>query len=238
MRPIATRAFLALAASASLSACQQPQGTAPRTSVYDTSIQSEIDQQIAGSSARAANAIETLAMVERTRTRPSAPPVDVAALPPELKVPVTMEWSGPADEAVRQLAKKSGYSFRIVGSASSSTPLMADLSLHDIVLGQAFADVGLQVNPFASVVVDPNNRSVEFRNETGTARTTGIEATEAAPAAIHSHHRHAPRKHAAAMMAKTVPATVAPIASKWLPPSGPAAAPADAAPVPAPVAKN
>jgi defect-in-organelle-trafficking protein DotD len=207
MRPIPMRAAPALAAAAfALAACATPPDTAPRTSAYDTSIQSEMDQQLASSAARAANSLETLAMIERTRTVPTAPAVDISQLPPELKVPATLEWSGPAADLVRELAKKAGYSFFISG-APSPAPLMAHVSLHDIALGQAFANVGVQVDPFATVILNPNARTVEFRFESGGTRTTGLDAqisgsdAPSRPAAHHAYGRHAVRK-------KTPPAVI------------------------------
>ena len=179
------RALGLTVAVAALAACTPMEGNRPNTNVvYDSAIQGEIDHQLAQSSARAANALETLSMIQRARTAPVAPPLDETNLPRELKRLTTLEWSGPANELVKQLASNVGYSYLETGNPPAA-PAMVHVDVHDVSAAKAFADVGLQVEQFATVIVDPNMHRVEYRNE--------APATSLPPG--HRQSRAMPRRH-------------------------------------------
>jgi defect-in-organelle-trafficking protein DotD len=156
---------LATAATALLGACaqQQPQDHPPALS--EGSIQQQVDQQLAQSGNRAANALETLAMIKRVRTEPPAPALDETGLPDDLRRVTTVEWSGPADELVKELASNIGYGFVETGSVPAH-PANVQVNIKDTSAAKAFQDIGLQVQSWATVIVDPNLKRVEYRNET------------------------------------------------------------------------
>jgi defect-in-organelle-trafficking protein DotD len=262
------RRILALSAVASLAACAQNDGARPTgpAVAYDPAIRTEVEQQIAQSSARAANALETLAMIQRARTAPAAPALDESGLPEELRRKTTIAFQGPADEAARSLAEQIGYGFVVTGNPPAN-PGLVSLDEHDVSVAKALEDLGLQAQRFATVVVDPNLRRVEFRNETV---PDAIEAPKAeaphapAPAAAHRHrvarthparaaaavacgHCPAPAtakeaaaeatKLAAPMPTVQLPSTTTPDVQVKVAPAAPAAVPAAApAPLPPPTA--
>jgi defect-in-organelle-trafficking protein DotD len=191
MPPTRFRAALAVSALAALSGCgdhgetKTKNPTAPI--VYDNAIQQEVDQQIAQAANRAANALETTAMIERAKSPPVGPTVNLDSLPPEMRAPITLEWSGPADDLAREMARKVGYSFRESG-AIPAAPMMAHVGFKDVATAQAFSDVGLQISSFAVIVLDPWRKTVEYRNLTAPGgMTTGYEPS-GSPA---RHHRRA-----------------------------------------------
>lgn len=124
--------------------------------------EAKAEDLLAQSADRAAKARETLARVERTRTPPAPTPVDETGLPPELRLPTTVDWSGPAPEVAERLAAGIGYEFRILGNPPANPP-MANLSVQDLSVVKVLEDIGLQVQPGAQIVIDPNARRVEFR---------------------------------------------------------------------------
>lgn len=146
-----------------------PTSNSPMTSMsYDPMIRTEIDQQIAQSSSQAANALQTLAMIQRARTAPAPSSLDESVLPDELRRKTTVNYSGPGDEVVKDLAGRIGYSFSETGS-KPTVPAMVNLALTDASVGKALEDIGLQVQGTATVIVNPNVRSIEYRNESGQA---------------------------------------------------------------------
>jgi defect-in-organelle-trafficking protein DotD len=158
------RIFAALAPAAllALGACVT-QGNVPSgTPNWDGEEKARVLDLLGQSAKRSAAAQETLAMIERTRTKPTASPIDETGLPPDLKRPTTMDWSGPGEDAVRQIARLIGYEFRTTGN-KPSVPPMIEVSFVDKPVAKALEDIGLQVQPSAQVVVDPNVRRIEFR---------------------------------------------------------------------------
>ncbi len=122
-----------------------------------------MDQQIAQSGAEAAQALRQLAAVQQARTPARPPAVAEAELPEDLRARASFEWSGPAQGLVRELAARVGYAYRESGNPPA-VPAHANISLRETMVGQALADVGMQIQSVARVVVDPNARTVEFQH--------------------------------------------------------------------------
>lgn len=133
-----------------------------RTEELDSASRQMVADSLARSADRASRAQETLAQVERARTEPAPPSLDVTGLPAELRRPATMTWSGPGAEAARETAGLIGYDFRIVGNAPGSPP-MVNVNARDVPVAKILEDIGLQVQGIAQVVVDANTKRVEFR---------------------------------------------------------------------------
>lgn len=158
------KSVLALAAAALLlGACATQAGPTVEPE-WDSRSRAEIEDRIAASASRSANALETLAMIERARTEPVPSGISegLQGFPDELRRPTTIEWSGPADEVAERLSKNIGYSFLKSGS-EPSIPVMAQLSARDVPTIKAFENIGLQIAPYATLIVDPNVKRVELR---------------------------------------------------------------------------
>lgn len=122
----------------------------------------EVRDRLAESAHRAVMAHETLAMIERTRDQPAPSPLDETVLPPELQRSISFDWSGPGEEAARQIAREIGYELSVSGNPPAVTP-MVHLALRDTASGKILENLGHQVHPKAAVMVDPNLRRIEFR---------------------------------------------------------------------------
>ena len=157
--PLAAVAAIALATA--LAGCASKVRDS-RTEELDSASRQMVADSLAQSAERAARAQETLAQVERARTEPAPPSLDVTGLPQELRRPATMTWSGPGVEAARETAGLIGYEFRIVGNPPPSAP-MVNINAHDLPVAKILEDIGLQVQGSAQVVVDANVKRVEFR---------------------------------------------------------------------------
>lgn len=157
----------ALAAALALSGCAAQDGTrpveaSPQAPQWDQRSRTEIGDLLAASARRATAAIETLVMIEKARTQPAASPIEETGLPEELARLATIEWSGPAQELVQKIAEGVGYGFSVSGRRPA-TPVMAQVSQRDQPIAKALENVGMQAVRFATVVVDPNRRKIEFR---------------------------------------------------------------------------
>ena len=147
-----------------LSACADGSNSNSVSSAYDPALRGEVEQQLAQSASRASNSLETLAMIQRARTEPRPSTLDESQLPEELRRPTTLEWSGPANEAVHRLASSIGYSYIETGRPTSS-PGMVSLDVHDVSVGKALDNISLQVEKYATIVIDVNQRRIEYRSE-------------------------------------------------------------------------
>jgi defect-in-organelle-trafficking protein DotD len=74
----------------------------------------------------------------------------------------SVDWSGPAEQLVQQLAKTSGYQFRSLGAAPA-IPLLVSVYAKNMVLADILRDVGYQCGRRASVIVYPDSRVIELR---------------------------------------------------------------------------
>jgi defect in organelle trafficking protein DotD len=133
-----------------------------RTEELDSASRQMVADSLAQSADRAARAQESLAQVERARSEPAPPSLDVTGLPPELRRQATMTWSGPGAAAARETAGLIGYEFRVVGNPPAAQP-MVNVNARDLPVAKILEDIGLQVQGSAQVVVDANLKRVEFR---------------------------------------------------------------------------
>ncbi|MHA6345905.1 DotD/TraH family lipoprotein [Roseivivax sp. CAU 1761] len=132
---------------------------------WDSKAAKQIDETLAKAAERSANANETLAQIERTRTAPTEPSLagaDLENLPPELRRPTTIEWVGPGVDLVGELARNIGYTYAVAGQ-EPAVDIMVSVSAVDEPAIKVFEDIGYQVAQYAEVFVDPNAKRIEFR---------------------------------------------------------------------------
>ncbi|SOC25904.1 DotD/TraH family lipoprotein [Thalassospira xiamenensis] len=175
----------AIVIGSALSGCTQTNKTqsiqvSQREHAWDQAITSDFQQTVGQGANRAAQALENLAMIQRTRTEPEPDPINEDALPEDLRRPTTVEWSGPAITLVRELAANIGYSFIETGNKPSS-PAMIQVDIRDVSAAKAFEDIGLQVQTFAKIFVDPNKRRVEFKHRTAQKPGPEMRAQKRSP---------------------------------------------------------
>ncbi len=156
-------AFATVLVSVPLAGCVHDEN-ALQMSAEAEAAQAEAAVKLSHSAERAAVAQEELARIQTARTVPVPAPVDenMDGVPAELRRPVTLEWSGPAEEAARRVAEVVGWDFHVVGNAPAAGA-MVNVSLRARPAVKALEDIGLQAQPFGQVVADPNTRRVEFR---------------------------------------------------------------------------
>lgn len=74
----------------------------------------------------------------------------------------SVDWSGPVEPLVRQMANAAGYRLNVLGRAPA-IPVMVSVYQKNAMLADILRDVGYQCARRASVVVFPESRVIELR---------------------------------------------------------------------------
>ncbi|EPX78066.1 DotD/TraH family lipoprotein [Salipiger mucosus] len=169
----------------------------PETGKWDSEAARQIDDTLSEAAERSANANETLAQIERTRTAPTEDAMDaedLSDLPPELRRPTTIEWVGPGVDLVGELARNIGYKYAVVGQ-EPAVDIMVSISAVDEPAIKVFEDLGYQVSKHAEVFVDPNAKRIEFRYHSDrVAEASKAPASRMSAPSFDSSSRKAPTK--------------------------------------------
>lgn len=127
----------------------------------------EIDSIIAEAVDSSANTNRAIAEVEvatsapqRAGPQPSVPPTVV--LPPEAVQPVTLDWQGPIEPLIRDLAGRAGYSFRTTGQPPANMKMISIVANEEPLFG-VIRRAGAMAHGFADIAFNPANRTIEMR---------------------------------------------------------------------------
>ena len=116
---------------------------------------------------RLAEAVEraeqALALLARTAPAPDPEPglPDADSLPVALRVPVTLDWTGPVEVLAEELARRAGYRFAEAGRPPAR-PLIVAVEAEDEPLIAVLRDAGLRTGAAATLTVDAAARTVLF----------------------------------------------------------------------------
>lgn len=145
-------AFIAIPLIA-LSACSTPQPPAAPPSPADAAL-GEASYNVSRSivslaeTAQAANPI------------PLEPPPNPAAY--GMAGLISVDWSGPVEPLVQQLAGASNYRLRVIGK-KPAIPVLVSVYDKNIMIADVVRDVGYQCGRRASIVIFPECRVIELR---------------------------------------------------------------------------
>ncbi len=120
----------------------------------------KVSLMLAEAADKASNALETLAAVEQSR----APAIAVEPIhnaPPELRRAMTINWIGPAEPLLKQLADRASYSFITVGD-KPPVPLVVNIDKENTPVIDIMRSAGLQLGLRADVKVDSIQKMVEL----------------------------------------------------------------------------
>lgn len=74
----------------------------------------------------------------------------------------TVDWSGPIEPIVRQIARVTGYRVNVLGT-EPAIPVLVTLYDKNRMLGDILRDIGYQAGRRATVMVYPENRVIEIQ---------------------------------------------------------------------------
>jgi defect in organelle trafficking protein DotD len=106
-------------------------------------------------------------IVDLAETAQAAHPLPDLAPPPSpatygMGGLTTVDWSGPVEPLVRQIARAANYRVSILGTPPA-IPVIVTIYTKNAMLGDILRDVGYQCGRRASVVVYPGSRVIELR---------------------------------------------------------------------------
>lgn len=74
----------------------------------------------------------------------------------------TLDWSGPVEPLIRQVARAADYRVRVLGTPPA-IPVIVTIYEKHVKLGDALRDIGYQCGRRATVVIFPESRVIELR---------------------------------------------------------------------------
>jgi defect-in-organelle-trafficking protein DotD len=74
----------------------------------------------------------------------------------------SIDWSGPVEPLIKQLASASNYRLRVLG-AHPAIPVLVTVYTKNMMVADVLRDVGYQCGRRATVVIFPDSRVVELR---------------------------------------------------------------------------
>lgn len=106
-------------------------------------------------------------LVDLAETEQAANPLDCLEPPPNpadygMGGLTTIDWSGPVEPLLRQIANASNYQVRTLGTPPA-IPVLVTVNAKNVMLGDVLRDVGYQAGKRANIVVFPGSRVIEIR---------------------------------------------------------------------------
>lgn len=106
-------------------------------------------------------------IVDLAETAQAAHPMPALAPPPNpltygMGGLTTIDWSGPIEPLLKQIAIASNYRLRILGTAPA-IPVIVTIYTKNVMLGDVLRDIAYQGGRRASVVVYPDSHVIELR---------------------------------------------------------------------------
>ena len=97
---------------------------------------------------------------EPVHFRLEVPPTVV--LPPEAVQPVTVDWQGPVETLIQDLAARAGYSFRTTGQAPANLKMISIVANEEPLFG-VIRRAGAMAHGYADIAFNPSTRTIEIR---------------------------------------------------------------------------
>jgi len=154
--------FGTLATFALLAGCAQVPHSEERAAPI-----AEIDSMIAEAVESSANANTAIAEVEVATAAPkrqgpgmAVPPTVV--LPPETIQPVTVDWQGPIEPFLKEMASRAGYSYSASGRKPANPPMISIRADEEPLFG-VIRRAGAMAHGYADISINPSAKLIEIR---------------------------------------------------------------------------
>lgn len=131
-------------------------------------VNDDITARLAEAAQRTATAVENLQSIEQARTPELYTPI-VTDAPAELRLLVTVQWTGPWENLLKVLSERVHYQFRVIGK-SPATPVIVTVDARQQPFVDVLRNIGLQGAGRADLVLDSQNKIVEVRYAPDTGR--------------------------------------------------------------------
>lgn len=117
---------------------------------------------LAEAATSASQSLTKLGQIEQAANPPKsiAQPENPAAY--GMDIPTTINWNGPIEPLVQQIANATNYQLKVLGTAPA-IPIIITIDAQNKPMGDILRDAGYQCGKRAQVVVFPDSRTVELR---------------------------------------------------------------------------
>ena len=127
----------------------------------------EVDRKIAAAVEQASNANQAISEMEVAtaapiRAIPAARIPSGVVLPPESVQPVTVDWNGPVENFLEDMARRAGYGFAIIGRPPANEILVTIRAREEPLYG-IVRRAGSMIHGYADIGFDPEIRQIELR---------------------------------------------------------------------------
>ena len=161
-----SRLFVSMPLLALLSACgghHFEKYDDPTKNYVAPEISSSVDTIIQEESRQAVASQRVLAMIQRTRTPPTMTNPDDGA-PPELSVRLTeLNWAGPVDGLLSDIAERVGYRYIKPGFSTGYDVPVVNLDIQNETVAKALDDISLQIQQTTQIIVNPDEKTITLR---------------------------------------------------------------------------
>ncbi len=125
------------------------------------------EEAIASAAGSISSSITQLEKIERYRKPRIINVADDNMKKYNLGQKVQVDWSGPIEPLISEVAAFSDYRFKVVGVAPA-IPVLVDISHQNVAIGDIIREVHFQSKERANLVVYPKSKTIELRyNEIG-----------------------------------------------------------------------
>lgn len=154
------KVILPLLAAAAMSAC-----TAPKSEDIPEII--EVEAKIADAVEKASSANAAISEVEVATAAPvrAAPAAALPAnviLPADAVQPITLDWNGPIESLLEDIAERSGYDLVVTGRAPANQVMVTLVAKNEPLFG-VVRRAGNMVHGYADIGFNPSSKKIELR---------------------------------------------------------------------------
>ena len=118
--------------------------------------------QIAQAAVASSQSLQTMAEVEQAAMTPKAPIANPDPKSYGMGQVVSIDWSGPIEPLLKQIAQMTGYQLDVVGK-HPAIPVLVDVYARNQPVGSILRNAAYQADSRADVIVHPRQKLIELR---------------------------------------------------------------------------
>lgn len=122
----------------------------------------DADQELVDAAHQVSKTLDDLSRVQYSQVKESDLPVELDADKIGLADLGTVDWSGPVEPMLKQLAKASNYKIRIMGR-KPAIPVLISVNKTNATLAEIIRDITYQAGKQASIQIYPKSHTIELR---------------------------------------------------------------------------
>ena len=118
--------------------------------------------QLAESAASVGSSLQELSAIQMTTNPQAKMPDPINAKQVGMAQQVSIDWNGPVEPILKQIADDSHYTLRVIGD-QPAIPVLVSITAKQQVLADVFRNLQLQVSNYAKIQLYPDSKTIELR---------------------------------------------------------------------------